>query len=115
MIDNEYIEKLLNNCKEDSKILYIKRKCKRHKTTDKLSLNEVNYVRKLNDLQELNINTLKNFLYENMVSYSTLNKHTGISRPMMCMILNGSRNCTIFQLNKIIKYLKDNNLNFDWR
>lgn len=103
MLDESYVMSLLLN-DGDNKEEYIKKKIKR-RGLEYLSINEVNYLRQRNKLELIDISNLKNILYENMISYSDLKKETGISRSMMCMILRGSRNCTITQLKKIYKYL----------
>lgn len=104
IFDKEYIMSLVNVNTEDKRIDYIKNKIKR-RGVQYLSITELNYIRGLNNLELIDIEELKNILYENMVSYSDIFKNTGISRPMMCMILRGNRNCTINQLQKIYAYL----------
>lgn len=114
MFEEEYILSLLKNCnKNDNKIQYINRKYHRY-GTDKLSLCEYNYIRLLNNLPELDIQKLRNCIYENMISYTDIENHTKISRTMMCMILRGTRNSTILQIKKILKYLSNLNINFEW-
>ena len=103
MFEEKYISSLFLH-DNDNKEEYIKRKIKR-RGVEYLSINELNYLRKRNKLEEISIDRLKNILYENMISYSDIKSGTGISRSMMCMILRGNRNCTIKQLTKIYNYL----------
>lgn len=105
-LNERYIISLLSKDDNDKKENYIKDKIKR-RGVEHLSIKEVNYLRKKNNLAELKISKLRTILYENIISYSDLQKATGISRTMMSMILNGSRNCTIAQITKIYKYLKE--------
>lgn len=112
MFDNDYILSLLDKCnKNDKKIDYITRKIERH-GTQYISFNEYNYLRQCNDLAILNIEKLKECLYENMISYSDLEKEIKISRPMICMILRGTRNSTLLQISKILTYLEKHNIKF---
>ena len=111
MFEEDYILSLLKD-ESDNKEIYIRNKIKR-RGVKYLSINELNYLRKKNNLKSIEINDLKNILYENMISYSDIKKATGISRSMMCMILRGNRNCTISQLEKIINYLTSQHIKID--
>ena len=110
MFEEDYIMSLFKD-ENDNKEKYIKNKIKR-RGIGYLNISEVNYLRKKNNLTELSIIKLKDCLYENIISYSDIYKSTNISRPMMSMILRGTRNCTIKQINKILEYFKDNNIKF---
>lgn len=112
MFDEEYIINLLQRCDfNDTKIAYMRRKYAKY-GVDKFSLSEYNYIRAKNNLEILDIYKLRDCLYQNMVSYSDIQSHTKISRAMMCMILRGTRNCTIKQIKKILKYLDNLNIKF---
>ncbi len=105
MFDKEHIYSLYLH-DGDNKEEYIKRKVKRS-GVEYLSISELNYLRSRNNLELIDIENLRKILYENMISYSDIQKATGISRSMMCMILRGNRNCTIKQLTTIYKYLDE--------
>lgn len=108
MLDEEDIKSLINSIKENNKITYIKEKIKR-KGTEYISINELNYIRELNDLPKLEINKLKDLLYEYYISYSDIQKETGISRSMLCMILRENRNCTIKKLKQLLEVINKRN------
>lgn len=114
MLDKEYILNLISKLPADNKLTYINKKIK-YRGYEYLNLSEVNYIREKNNLETLDIRTLRDCLYNNCVSYRDIQQHTEISRAMMCMILRGTRNCSIKQINKIIKYLDEINIKFDWR
>lgn len=111
MLEEYEINSLINSIKEDDdKITYIKNKIKR-KGYDYISLAELNYIRELNKLPKFDIYKLKKILYDYYISYSDLQKETGISRSMICMILRENRNCTINKLNMIMKVINKINKN----
>lgn len=114
ILEDEYISNLLEQVydEEDSKLTYIKRKAKR-RGFEFLTLNEYNYIRTKNSLQEISIKNVENLLFETVVTYSDINKATGISRPMLSMILRETRNTTIIALRKICKCISDKNPNID--
>ena len=115
MLEENYVLNLLEQIynENDDKLVYIKSKIKR-RTWKYLTLNEYNYIRRLNDLQEIDISKVRNMIYEMMISYTDLYKETGISRSMMSMILRGTRNTTINALNKICEVIKKRNKNFNY-
>ena len=119
MLEENYLLELIgqlpiNLIEEDKKINYIIRKID-YRGYDAINLSEINYIRNKLNLPELDINNLKDCLYNNMISYRDIRNATGISRSMMCMILRGTRNSTIKQINKVITYLKEQNIEFIWR
>ncbi len=110
MFEEKYVLSLLKDI-NDNKEIYIRNKIKR-RGVEHLSISELNYLRKKNNLELIDIDKLKLILHENMISYSDIEKATNISRPMMCMILRGTRNCTIAQLKKIYKYLDKQHIKY---
>ena len=115
MLEENYVLNLLEQIynENDDKLVYIKSKIKR-RTWKYLTLNEYNYIRRLNDLEEIDISKVRNMIYEMMISYTDLYKETGISRSMMSMILRGTRNTTINALNKICEVIIRRNKNFKY-
>lgn len=115
MLEENYILNLLEQVYDDknNKLVYIKSKIKRRKWKS-LTLNEYNYIRKLNGLPELDMMKVRNIIYEMVISYTDLYKETGISRTMMSMILRGTRNTTINALDKICNSISKRNKNFNF-
>ena len=111
MLEDNEIKSLIDSIKEeDNKLTYIKNKIKR-KGIEYLSLNELNYIRKINNLPKIEISKLKDLLYNYYISYSDIQKQTGISRPMLCMILRENRNCTIKKLRLLLEVINKINKN----
>lgn len=115
MLEENYVLNLLEQIynENDNKLVYIKSKIKRRKWKS-LTLKEYNYIRKLNNLPEIKIEKIRNLIYEMVISYSDLNKETGISRAMLSMILRGTRNTTINSLEKICNSIKSRNKKFSF-
>ena len=88
VLDINYISNLLEKCydEEDSKLVYIKEKAKR-RGFEHLTLSEYNYIRSKNNLQTISIKNIEKILYETVITFSEINKETGISRTMLSMIL----------------------------
>ena len=109
MLENDQLQSLVDNTKiENDKMIYIKNKIKR-KGIEYLSINELNYIRELNDLPKIEIKKLKDILYNYYIPYSEINKETGISRTMLCMILRENRNCTIKKLKQLLEVINKKN------
>ena len=114
VLDSNYISNLLEKCydESDSKLVYIKGKAKR-RGFEHLTLSEYNYIRSKNNLQMISIKNIERILYETVITFSEINKETGISRTMLSMILRETRNTTIQALNKICNAISNKNPNID--
>ena len=114
VLDTNYISNLLEKCydEEDSKLVYIKEKAKR-RGFEHLTLSEYNYIRSKNNLQMISIKNIEKILYETVITFSEINKETGISRTMLSMILRETRNTTIQALTKICNAISNKNPNID--
>ena len=114
VLDTNYISNLLEKCydEEDSKLVYIKEKAKR-RGFEHLTLSEYNYIRSKNNLQMISIKNIEKILYETVITFSEINKETGISRTMLSMILRETRNTTIQSLTKICNAISNKNPNID--
>ena len=114
VLDINYISNLLEKCydEEDSKLVYIKEKAKR-RGFEHLTLSEYNYIRSKNNLQMISIKNIEKILYETVITFSEINKETGISRTMLSMILRETRNTTIQALTKICNAISNKNPNID--
>ncbi|MBP5407738.1 MAG: hypothetical protein J6Y42_01200 [Bacilli bacterium] len=111
MLDDNDIKSLIDSIeKDDNKLTYIKNKIER-KGIEYLSLAELNYIRELNDLPKIEISKLKDLLYNYYISYSDIQKETGISRTMLCMVLRENRNCTIKKLKQLLEVINKINKN----
>src|SRR5574344_2917294 len=96
VLDSNYISNLLEQCydENDPKLVYIKGKAKR-RGFEHLTLSEYNYIRSKNNLPMISIKNIERILYETVITFSEINKETGISRTMLIMILRETRNTTI--------------------
>ena len=114
VLDINYISNLLEKCydEEDSKLVYIKEKAKR-RGFEHLTLSEYNYIRSKNNLPMISIKNIERILYETVITFSEINKETGISRTMLSMILRETRNTTIQALTKICNAISNKNPNID--
>lgn len=114
VLDTNYISNLLEKCYDegDSKLVYIKEKAKR-RGFEHLTLSEYNYIRSKNNLQMISIKNIEKILYETVITFSEINKETGISRTMLSMILRETRNTTIQALTKICNAISNKNPNID--
>ena len=114
VLDTNYISNLLEKCydERDSKLVYIKEKAKR-RGFEHLTLSEYNYIRSKNNLQMISIKNIEKILYETVITFSEINKETGISRTMLSMILRETRNTTIQALTKICNAISNKNPNID--
>ena len=114
VLDTNYISNLLEQCydENDTKLVYIKGKAKR-RGFEHLTLSEYNYIRSKNNLQMISIKNIEKILYETVITFSEINKETGISRTMLSMILRETRNTTIQALTKICNAISNKNPNID--
>lgn len=114
ILDINYISNLLEQVytDEDNKLKYIKDKSKR-RGFEYLTLQEYNYIRTLNGLNSISIKNISNLLFELVITYSDIYKETKISRPMLSMILRGTRNTTIKALTKICICISNKNPKVD--
>ena len=114
VLDSNYISNLLEQCydENDTKLVYIKGKAKR-RGFEHLTLSEYNYIRSKNNLPTISIKNIERILYETVITFSEINKETGISRTMLSMILRETRNTTIQALTKICNAISNKNPNID--
>ena len=114
VLDSNYISNLLEQCydENDTKLVYIKGKAKR-RGFEHLTLSEYNYIRSKNNLPMISIKNIERILYETVITFSEINKETGISRTMLSMILRETRNTTIQALTKICNAISNKNPNID--
>lgn len=114
VLDSNYISNLLEAIynEKDNKLVYIKEKAKR-RGFEHLTLSEYNYIRSKNNLPNISIKNIEKILYETVITFSEINKKTGISRTMLSMILRETRNTTIQALTKICNAISDKNPNID--
>ena len=114
VLDSNYISNLLEQCydENDTKLVYIKEKAKR-RGFEHLTLSEYNYIRAKNNLPMISIKNIERILYETVITFSEINKETGISRTMLSMILRETRNTTIQALTKICNAISNKNPNID--
>lgn len=114
VLDSNYISNLLEQIytDEDPKLVYIKAKAKR-RGFEHLTLSEYNYIRAKNNLPTISIKNIEKILYETVITFSEINKETGISRTMLSMILRETRNTTIKALIKICNAISNKNPNID--
>ena len=110
VLEDNYIVSLLETCynENDSKLVYIKEKLKR-RGVEYLTIMEYNYIRKKNDLPQISIQNIEKLLFETVITYTDINKATGISRPMLSMILRETRNTTVLALRKICNCISSKN------
>ena len=110
VLETNYISNLLEQCydENDTKLVYIKRRGFEH-----LTLSEYNYIRSKNNLPMISIKNIERILYETVITFSEINKETGISRTMLSMILRETRNTTIQALIKICNAISNKNPNID--
>lgn len=110
VLENNYIANLLEQVynEEDTKLKYIHEKIKR-RGIEYITLSEYNYIRLKNGLPLISLKNINNLLFETITTYTEINKATGISRPMLSMILRGTRNTTINALRKICDCISDRN------
>lgn len=110
VLENNYIANLLEHVfdEKDTKLVYIKEKIKR-RGIEYISLSEYNYIRKKNELPLISLKNINNLLFETVTTYTEINESTGISRPMLSMILRGTRNTTINSLKKICNCISKKN------
>ncbi len=114
ILDTNYISNLLEQVynENDNKLKYIKDKSKR-RGFEYLTLQEYNYIRTLNGLKSVSIKNVSNLLFELVITYSDIYNETKISRPMLSMILRGTRNTTIKALRKICICISNKNPKID--
>ena len=114
ILDTNYISNLLEQIynENDTKLVYIKEKAKR-RGFEYLTLSEYNYIRSKNDLELISIKKIEKILFETVITFSDINKETGISRTMLSMILRETRNTTINALQKICNTISNKNPNID--
>lgn len=114
VLETNYISNLLEQVydENDPKLVYIKQKAKR-RGFEHLTLSEYNYIRSKNNLQMISIKNIERILYETVITFSEINKETGISRTMLSMILRETRNTTIQALIKICNAISNKNPNID--
>lgn len=114
VLETNYISNLLEQCydENDKKLVYIKEKAKR-RGLEHLTLSEYNYIRSKNNLPMISIKNIERILYETVITFSEINKETGISRTMLSMILRETRNTTIQVLIKICNVISNKNPNID--
>lgn len=114
ILDSNYISNLLEKVynEEDTKLVYIKAKAKR-RGFDHLTLSEYNYIRTKNELDNISIKNVERILFETVITFSDINRETGISRTMLSMILRETRNTTISALRKICHCISNKNPNID--
>ena len=114
VLDSNYISNLLEQVynEKDPKLVYIKEKSKR-RGFKYLTLSEYNYIRSKNNLPKISIKNVEKILYETVITFSEINKETGISRTMLSMILRETRNTTIRALIKICNAISNKNPNID--
>lgn len=110
VLEDNYIISLLETVydENDSKLVYVKEKLKR-RGVEYLTLMEYNYIRKKNDLPQISIQNIEKLLFETVITYTDINKATGISRPMLSMILRETRNTTVSALRKICNCISSKN------
>lgn len=110
VLEDNYIVSLLETCynENDTKLVYIKEKLKR-RGVEYLTVMEYNYIRKKNDLPLISIKNIEKLLFETVITYTDINKATGISRPMLSMILRETRNTTVLALRKICNCISKKN------
>ena len=110
VLEDNYIVSLLETCynENDTKLVYIKEKLKR-RGVEYLTIMEYNYIRKKNDLPLISIKNIEKLLFETVITYTDINKATGISRPMLSMILRETRNTTVLALRKICNCISKKN------
>ena len=110
VLEDNYIVSLLETCynENDTKLVYIKEKLKR-RGVEYLTIMEYNYIRKKNDLPLISIKNIEKLLFETVITYTDINKATGISRPMLSMILRETRNTTVSALRKICNCISKKN------
>jgi hypothetical protein len=110
VLEDNYIISLLETVydENDSKLVYVKEKLKR-RGVEYLTLMEYNYIRKKNDLPQISIQNIEKLLFETVITYTDINKATGISRPMLSMILRETRNTTVLALRKICNCISSKN------
>lgn len=114
ILEINYISNLLEKVyiEEDSKLVYIKEKAKR-RGFEHLTLSEYNYIRAKNNLQKISIKNIEKILFETVITFSDINRETGISRTMLSMILRETRNTTISALTKICNCISNKNPKID--
>ena len=114
VLDSDYISNLLEQVynEKDPKLVYVKEKAKR-RGFKYLTLSEYNYIRSKNNLPKISIKNVEKILYETVITFSEINKETGISRTMLSMILRETRNTTIQALIKICNAISNKNPNID--
>lgn len=114
ILDTNYISSLLETIytEEDNKLVYIKDKAKR-RGFEHITLSEYNYIREKNKLEKISIKNIEKILFETVITFSDINKETGISRTMLSMILRETRNTSINALRKICNSISNKNPNID--
>ena len=114
VLDSDYISNLLEQVynEKDPKLVYVKEKAKR-RGFKYLTLSEYNYIRSKNNLPKISIKNVEKLLYETVITFSEINKETGIARTMLSMILRETRNTTIHALIKICNAISNKNPNID--
>lgn len=114
ILDTNYISNLLEQIYDDKdlKLVYIKGKAKR-RGFGHLTLSEYNYIREKNNLEKISIRNIEKILFETVITFSEINKETGISRTMLSMILRETRNTTVNALTKICNCISNKNPNID--
>ena len=114
VLDSHYISNLLEQVynEKDPKLVYMKEKAKR-RGFKYLTLSEYNYIHSKNNLPKISIKNIEKILYETVITFSEINKETGISRTMLSMILRETRNTTIQALIKICNAISNKNPNID--
>lgn len=110
VLESNYIANLLEKAytENDNKLEYIKEKIKR-RGIEYITLSEYNYIRSKNKLPLISLENINKLLFETVTTYTDINKATGISRPMLSMILRGTRNTTIKSLKKLCECISEKN------
>jgi hypothetical protein len=105
ILDTNYISNLLEQVynENDTKLVYIKEKAKR-RGFEYLTLSEYNYVRSKNDLQLISIKKIEKILFETVITFSDINKETGISRITLYDLYYKNKGSKKWNIKQIEEY-----------